>query len=1058
MRFRRIEIDGYGRLTNRVVEVSPGLHVIVGPNEQGKSTLRGFVGDMLYGQKRNTTQRSYDEANELRTPWPMGDSATASYGGRLIYQLDDGREIEIFRRFNRDGETVQIFDRTHARDITGEFERLRNREIAFAQAQLGISKDVFLNTATISHMSLEGLGDADALSSIREKLLSLADSGDGGHSADAALKRLDARIASIGQPLARTRPLPAARARLADLNREYAEAERLQADLTEMERKRKSIADQIVVLRGVLADVEDELAALECVERADRLREADALMSRIDELTPRCFELRDAQDFPLEQRHEFQRTEMLCANARQQVERWQQEYNRRQSEINDELMRLGVPMHEVQDSPGMQTVPEEYDQRLTLLEEKMRRLRIRMEEIEAARDTAQQRLKDAERELASLPDFSRVADDPVRWLNDMTTSFRLAQRARDEERQKNAVLREKTANLRRAIEEPEKIFSLCDGFESGARDYEVRIRMRNEQIAQIEGVLDTLRAVNREYGARVPGFAWLSVLTGSLSVGLAIVALTLNPGVFVASGLAAVAMLYFVGNMVYARSRSAKALKESEEAESKIFVLKSSEDSECKRIEEMMVAAGCQTIRELEAKYDCYQKDRIEYEAVAQVAQEQAAKASETEHRVNELLEDCSWALADVGERPQTEDEVEEAAGRAVARYQSYRDAKRRIAENRDQVKRHDADILLIQTELDACRKEEVELGVLVRQLMREGGYPEESKHDSVLTALRSYRIRTAQLREKRRLLQQTLVETKDQLEAEQRSLAEHTETLSRYLSAAGVQCAEEWHERARRAEEFRDVRQRLDALNEQMGSLLRGQSLVALRAAVEVDGPCPEPPQRSAEELKRLREKTIQEIDRFVEEEHRMHLTVTERSAGVRSFSEIEEERALTETQVRELEVEIEAASHAMALIEEIARDKHSRIAPKLAAIASAYLSEITAGAYSELLVSRDLRVSVRIPATQRMNEEPESVLSKGTVDQIYLALRLALIQCIGATGESIPMLLDDPFANYDDERLQRAVGLLARVAETNQVILFTCRDDVVRAARTVNAPVLEL
>ena len=109
-------------------------------------------------------------------------------------------------------------------------------------------------------------------------------------------------------------------------------------------------------------------------------------------------------------------------------------------------------------------------------------------------------------------------------------------------------------------------------------------------------------------------------------------------------------------------------------------------------------------------------------------------------------------------------------------------------------------------------------------------------------------------------------------------------------------------------------------------------------------------------------------------------------------------------------------------------------------------------------MLVSRDLRVSVRIPQTQRMNETPEKVLSKGTVDQIYLALRLAMVQCLSETGESIPLLLDDPFANYDDSRLEHTLRLLSRLAVKNQVVLFTCREDVVRAAQSVQAPVLRL
>jgi uncharacterized protein YhaN len=184
----------------------------------------------------------------------------------------------------------------------------------------------------------------------------------------------------------------------------------------------------------------------------------------------------------------------------------------------------------------------------------------------------------------------------------------------------------------------------------------------------------------------------------------------------------------------------------------------------------------------------------------------------------------------------------------------------------------------------------------------------------------------------------------------------------------------------------------------------------------------------------------------------------LTERAAGVRSISEIEEERALVRARVEALEFELEAASYAMALIEEIARDKHARIAPRLAARAGGFLKEITGGAYEEVLINRDLAVSVRIPQTNLMTENPEQSLSKGTVDQIYLALRLAMVQSMSESGESIPLLLDDPFANYDDLRLERALVLLACLSANNQVILFTCREDVVRAAQNVGAPVCRI
>ena len=74
------------------------------------------------------------------------------------------------------------------------------------------------------------------------------------------------------------------------------------------------------------------------------------------------------------------------------------------------------------------------------------------------------------------------------------------------------------------------------------------------------------------------------------------------------------------------------------------------------------------------------------------------------------------------------------------------------------------------------------------------------------------------------------------------------------------------------------------------------------------------------------------------------------------------------------------------------------------------------------------------------------------------YFALRLAMVQCMSENSESIPMVLDDPFANYDDDRLMNAMQLLAETGARHQVLLFTCREDVVRAAEKVNAAITRL
>ena len=71
---------------------------------------------------------------------------------------------------------------------------------------------------------------------------------------------------------------------------------------------------------------------------------------------------------------------------------------------------------------------------------------------------------------------------------------------------------------------------------------------------------------------------------------------------------------------------------------------------------------------------------------------------------------------------------------------------------------------------------------------------------------------------------------------------------------------------------------------------------------------------------------------------------------------------------------------------------------------------------------------------------ERDLAVLSRGTRDQLYLCLRLALAQEITAQGEPLPLILDDPLVNFDAARLAATLAMLCAVAQERQVLLLTC------------------
>jgi DNA repair exonuclease SbcCD ATPase subunit len=103
-------------------------------------------------------------------------------------------------------------------------------------------------------------------------------------------------------------------------------------------------------------------------------------------------------------------------------------------------------------------------------------------------------------------------------------------------------------------------------------------------------------------------------------------------------------------------------------------------------------------------------------------------------------------------------------------------------------------------------------------------------------------------------------------------------------------------------------------------------------------------------------------------------------------------------------------------------------------------YISTITCGRYNKVEVNeKDLSIWTVSPEKENKVEILE--LSRATQDQFYISARFALAKLI-TEGKKPPLLLDDPFVNFHPKRLERMISLLQKLAEENQILLFTCSD----------------
>lgn len=83
---------------------------------------------------------------------------------------------------------------------------------------------------------------------------------------------------------------------------------------------------------------------------------------------------------------------------------------------------------------------------------------------------------------------------------------------------------------------------------------------------------------------------------------------------------------------------------------------------------------------------------------------------------------------------------------------------------------------------------------------------------------------------------------------------------------------------------------------------------------------------------------------------------------------------------------------------------------------------------------------------------------LSQGTLHQVHLALRLALVEHLDESGERLPVLLDDPLVHWDRGRREAALRWLCEWSGGRQVLFFTCHEPVAREAQAAGATVIEI
>lgn len=182
--------------------------------------------------------------------------------------------------------------------------------------------------------------------------------------------------------------------------------------------------------------------------------------------------------------------------------------------------------------------------------------------------------------------------------------------------------------------------------------------------------------------------------------------------------------------------------------------------------------------------------------------------------------------------------------------------------------------------------------------------------------------------------------------------------------------------------------------------------------------------------------ENKIEQRSRLIGKREHLENQIQEKNIQIENGrEELEQQKTqYYDGELKTLQVEIQACDLAMERIRQVVSHMQTDIGQFLKKRTSEIFSEITQGKYQWVEVQEDLALGVHgqdhfIPVEQ---------LSRGTIWQLYFALRMAANEILGQE-EDMPVILDDAFVMYDDIRLGQILHWLEK--QNRQILIFTCQ-----------------
>ena len=264
-----------------------------------------------------------------------------------------------------------------------------------------------------------------------------------------------------------------------------------------------------------------------------------------------------------------------------------------------------------------------------------------------------------------------------------------------------------------------------------------------------------------------------------------------------------------------------------------------------------------------------------------------------------------------------------------------------------------------------------------------------------------------------------------EQMRAQRENLNSRRNALNGQMQALSGKSRSQWQE----------ILQSWDALADAKRAAQQAEEHLQILRTMAKTASAPTEP----DELDHTEQETDRLLAQALSEQTQLHNRLGQCSGQMEALGSAEamnRELEAVQRRIHALEQTYCALERAQSALVTARQELQRRFAPRITKRTQELFGQLTGDRYDRLVLSEDLSVQAGAQGEDVLRSQQWR--SDGTVDQLYLALRLAVAQELIPDA---PLILDDALVRFDDQRLAAALEILRQEAQDKQVILFTCQ-----------------